>query len=352
MRRTACLFAAALACHGSGPPASSFGTLPATAGPADDSGTTETTGTTGHVPEDSTAAPASATAGTTLVLDVGSPDAGVHAPGCRGKIDFLFVIERFGNMEVIQDKLVAALPKFVATIESRFAGFDYQIMVVDTEPDWGNYDCNLDCSPQGCTVPDYPCDLMDTLTECDWTIGAGTVFNAGHGTLNKPCPIAGGRRYLVKGQPDLAGTFECIARVGLNGGTQVGEALTSAVTLARPGECNAGFIRDDALLFVSMIHYTVDWQSTGTPEDWAEAVLDAKHGDPNAVVMFDLGPLSGLGWTDLDSCAASFDNSELCEMLQYFPYRLLKDHAIPDYGIAFDEAAALVDTACASFIPR
>jgi hypothetical protein len=56
--------------------------------------------------------------------------------GCKGKIDFLFVISRAWVMGPSQDKLVAAAPDFIATIQDQFDDFDLHIMVVDSEERW------------------------------------------------------------------------------------------------------------------------------------------------------------------------------------------------------------------------
>jgi hypothetical protein len=76
-------------------------------------------------------------------------------------------------------------------------------------------------------VPDYPCDLLHLVTDCDRTIGAGNVFAAGGNASNKPCKIAGGRRYLTKEQPNLAETFSCVAKLGHSGYDLMGEALSA-----------------------------------------------------------------------------------------------------------------------------
>ena len=110
----------------------------------------------------------------------------------------------------IQDQLLAAFPAFIDTIESKFVDFDYHIMVVDGDDTWGLSTCDEKC-PEQC-VPDYPCDY--TPTTCDTTMGAGVVFPAAYGATNALCPIAGGRRYMAKGQMDLKGTFSCVARLG------------------------------------------------------------------------------------------------------------------------------------------
>ncbi|MFY0531674.1 hypothetical protein [Nannocystis pusilla] len=77
---------------------------------------------------------------TTMLYDVGTDvDLGDPKPvGCKGKIDFLFVISRYGGMEYFQAQLLDAFPKFIDTIEAKFADFDYHIMVVDGGQEWGS----------------------------------------------------------------------------------------------------------------------------------------------------------------------------------------------------------------------
>jgi hypothetical protein len=158
-------------------------------------------------------------------------------------------------------------------------------MVVTGDDWWGSPACNESCPDLSCKVgdsccewgdadkvgkpccdsPDYPCDKQDLVTTCDWLWGAGEVFPAGSGgASNKPCPVEGGRRYLVKGQTDLKGTFECIAKVGSSGWGALGQALAAAVqhNLNGPGGCNGGFLRDDALLMVTFIATNPDVPGT------------------------------------------------------------------------------------------
>jgi hypothetical protein len=298
----------------------------------------------------------------------GMPDFGDDSPvGCRGKIDLLFVISRQANMQYRQAQLAAAFPQFIETIKSKFADFDYHIMVVTGDDGWGNDFCTDLCATPGCTVgqpccdwndpdqqgapccpePDYPCQQLDLVTACDRMWGAGEVFPAGSdGEANKPCPIDGGRRYLVKGQSNLDETFKCIATVGASGWDSLGQALVAAVqdgdpALNKLGSCNPGFLREDALLMVTFIATNPDEDSAGTPEGWAQAVTEAKHGDDKSVVMFSIF-FSEASWEPWDRIGT---------LVQMFPYHHLEDVWAPDYGPAFVKAASLVETACAGFTP-
>ena len=297
------------------------------------------------------------------------PDLGDGKPvGCQGKIDLLFVISRTGLMEGRQTQLVNAFPKFIETIESKFDDFDYHIMVIDGDDEWGSYHCTNDCPVLDCKIgdkcceinteppekfgepccgvpDDYPCGYLDVLPDCETTIGAGTLFPAGDYASNKLCPIDGGRRYMVKGQPDLADTFDCVGKIGANGRGKLGEALTAAMqeNMNGPGRCNDGFLREDALLMVTFIQVNPDAGGSGTysdgyAEDWAKAVLDAKHGDPKSVVML---TFANPDWEPYD---------EIWKMAKMFPYMKVDRADVDDYSPAFAEAAALVETACAGYV--
>ncbi len=299
--------------------------------------------------------------------DLGSmPDFGDGSPvGCKGKIDFLFVISRSANMQYRQEQLAVAFPDFIATIQAKFEDFDYHIMVVTGDDGWGNLSCDEVCPNLACKVgepccgwyhqdkkgtpccsaPDYPCQELDLVSQCDRTWGAGEVFPAGvSGEANKPCPIDGGRRYLVKGQSDLEQTFACIATVGASGYDLLGQALTAAMqsNINDPGGCNGGFLRKDALLMVTMISTNGDVKnkdSKGTPAEWAEAVVDAKRGDEKSVVMLNIGYF------------ACDDSDRLCQLTKLFPFHHLESVLVDNYGPAFVKAANLVETACAGFVP-
>jgi hypothetical protein len=294
------------------------------------------------------------------------PDFGDGKPiGCKGKIDFLFVISRALNMSYRQEQLTLAFPQFIAAIQSKFADFDYHIMVVTGDEGWGNEMCTELCPTLACKVgepccswfdpdwkgkpccdlPEYPCQDLDLVTQCDRTWGAGEVFPAGRDTQNKPCPIDGGRRYLVKGQTNLEETFECIAKVGNAGWDALGQALTAVMqsNINDPGGCNPGFLRKDALLMVTFISggYDEVSDSKGTPAEWAQAVRDAKHGDDKSVVMLSI----------LSTEAQWVPDDRIGTLVEMFPFHHLEDVNAADYGPAFLEAASLVETACAGFTP-
>ncbi len=305
------------------------------------------TGTSTTTGESSSPSSGSESTSTTLILDIGSAaDLGDGKPaGCKGKIDFLFVISRYAGMGYFQAQLLDAFPQFIATIATKFSDFDYHIIIVDGDPYWGTDGCDLDCPVQ--CVPGYPCGHMPNT--CDTTMGAGVMYPAGPDAPNKVCPIDGGRRYMIKSQTNLEQTFACAAQVGSGGLAAIGEALMLAVQpeINAPGGCNAGFLRDDALLMVTLISNTYDEEGgisshIGTPATWMGAVREAKHGDLESVVVLGILGTEGPGCDKKD---------RLCQMLELFPFTINRNIADDDYGPFFEEATDLVATACEQFIP-
>lgn len=303
----------------------------------------------------------SSSGGTTVRLDVGDgSDGGTSQPaGCKGKIDFLFVVSRapqmgepYENYGSIHDRLLASAPEFLATIKEKFADFDVHVLVTKGDNHWGSPYCDDECPgpftewcPPGA---DYPCEMIGKLPACEQTWGAGVVFNAGPLALNKPCGVPDGQRYITGDQDNFDEAFACMMQVGVSGYYLVLQALAAAVSpqVTGPGGCNEGFLRDDALLvitFVTNMIYDVD--SKGTPEEWAQTVLDAKGGDASSVVMLYIGAYS------LEWCEMQKDN-HACDFIEYFPYRMVTFALEPTYGPAFDAATDLVAEACAGFIPQ
>jgi len=84
-----------------------------------------------------------------------------------------------------------------------------------------------------------------------------------------------------------------------------------------------------------------DTWSKGTPESWAEAVLAAKHGDPNSVVML-----------SIYDPQCTWPEDRICKLVKEFPYYWIGDINADDLSPDFAKATELVDVACANFIPQ
>ncbi|MBA3548111.1 MAG: hypothetical protein H0T76_16640 [Nannocystis sp.] len=291
----------------------------------------------------------------------GEPDFGDGKPvGCKGKIDFLFLISRFGNMHTEQKQLLASFPGFIDTIKTMFPEFDTHIMVANpdgTWPGWAceKYLCKNDAPYCGENGKNYVCGptSYELATDCDEVLGAGLLFNAGPYATNAPCALAGGRRYITREEPNALAAFECIATVGTYGPVPpTGDALIAALSpYLSVGECNKGFLRDDALLFITFISDSEDIKSKTTPADWYQAIVKAKHGDPGAVVtllvtpQFMPDPPAG--------CTTDGDHeNKLRDLITMFPYHVEGDTCALDYAPYFATAAKLVGEACATFVPQ
>ena len=323
-----------------------------TSGPAD--GTADSAADTA----DSTADTAEGGPGGGIKLDVGVPedtegaDDGSSAEGCE-KVDFLFVIDNSGSMGDNQDSLIASFPGFISSIQNTLTeAQDYHIMVVDTDAQWGGQ-CGILCPAFGfCPdIPAYPCGIVPEA--CDATLGAGVVHTMASDAPSVPCNFSTGARYMDSTEPDLTSAFQCAAKVGSDGdgserpmGAMVG-ALSNE--LAQPGSCNEGFVREDAILVVTIITDEEDDDSNGLPAGWYANVIASKAGDPNAIVM--LGLIN-----DNDAAAPvcpveSQDPAKIREFVDMFPNRIRGSVCAASYNEFFQQAVDLIDTTCDEFIP-
>ena len=102
-------------------------------------------------------------------------------------------------------------------------------------------------------------DPVVETDECDESFGAGNLIKVNYGPPDvygysnaegeERCELGEGRRFLRSSDPDFLEKFECIAGVGTLG-TGRERPITSAVHALREEKelCNAGFLRDDAIL--------------------------------------------------------------------------------------------------------
>ena len=271
------------------------------------------------------------------IFDVGLPDGGAPAEGCRN-VDFLFVIDNSGSMSAQQMRLLDSFPGFIEAIQSSLVDVDsYHVGVMTSDAYYAN---EAGCNQLGALV---------TQTEFG------------------PCgPFAEGRRFITE-QDDLATAFQCIGQVGVSGsGFELPvSALVAGVQppLMAPGGCNEGFIRDDAILVIVIV--TDDPPYPGTPDDadpplpdigvWHDPVLAAKLDNPEAVVVIGFIP-----WDDLTcvcpwccpglGCMAASPN--LIDFVESFGSQgVLASVCEPDYSPIFASTIDTINTTCAGFDP-
>lgn len=334
------------------------------------SGTTNSSGTTGTGTSTGSSggsgsgddSAASMPAESMDTFDVGTPpDFDLPPVGCQGKIDFLFVIESWYAMKDSQDKLQASFKTFTDMIGQEFAEFDYHIMVVDASgmplmPEKCSDDCYM-CI--GCTLPgcgdfggplDYPCDYVPSA--CDITKGAGVTATGNFDASNQPCVLFGGNRYIVKGEPDLEGTFKCIASLGQGPKTpapawMMMEALEPDML---DGGCNDGFLRDDALLAVIELTGTSDDGSPGTPQSWYDTLVAVKHGNEEAVVI--LAFSHDLDEPEPKCMADNWARAPQRDFVEAAAHGLWESICVDSYIPALTKTAEMILEQCAVFVPQ
>ncbi len=313
--------------------------------------------------------------------------------GCRG-IDFLFVVDNSGSMQDEQENLASSFPGFVDAMQEKVAELeagDFHIMVTDTDAipirNPGAY-CGLSCDD----VQDFcyadngsdlvPCafsqesgcmlkcreDLNDSCDagsckellgcdECGCNLGAGLLDDL----ESAPCGVAGGKRYIQDGQPNLHETFSCLAQVGTDGDgdERIAQATVTALSPEMLGNagCNSGFVRDDAILVVTLITDEEDSfhgeGSAGDPPDWYDAVLASKNGDEEAIVMLDL--LGDYGQPGAVCNDEGNGNGEypprLHEFIESFPRHVTGSVCEPNYAGFFEQAVDLIKDTCEVYVP-
>jgi len=283
------------------------------------------------------------------VWDMGMPDFGPTQPvGCAGKIDFLFVVSSGGTMKSSQEELVASLPGFMDAIQAQLPDFDYHILSANTAPGWGLKDCSVcteGCDPQG--EPPY---CSAAVTACDKKVGAGVIFPVGLYASNRLCDIDSGLRYITTEQQNLDEVFACTAQVGIYGSAITAEAMVAALQpeINDPKKdyaCNSGFLREDALLVVTIIQDNYDEDSLGTVKEWIEALRAAKNYDDDAFALLLLTTDVDVGYQQL--CYPNLFDQEknrLRLLAEGVEHSFIGSICLPDYGPFFAEhVGALVD---------
>ncbi len=269
--------------------------------------------------------------------------------GCE-KVDFVFVIDSSLSMEDEQGNLINSFPGFIHAIEDELDVDDFHLMVVDAGD------------------PDGP--------GCDGTLGVGQVESAD----GMDCGLSGDARYATQTQSDLVDAFTCMASRGIDGSLneQTMQALVNAIgPLNEPGECNEGFLRDDAILVVTLITdeeddpddrsggplngecapIDDDENSDGDPQAWHDAVLAAKGGNADAIVVLGLigdcdedGMCPGFAFGP-DGITGAEPAPRVREFVQSFPRGSIGPVCAPDYAPFFTAAVGAIQSACEDFMP-
>jgi hypothetical protein len=280
----------------------------------------------------------------------GGPGGDDEGEGCEG-LDFLFVIDNSGSMEDNQLNLINSFPGFMQTLREKVgeSGENFHLMVTDTDATGG---CVEFCEAFGGGGGSATCNGVDCSQipappagdPCETTLGAGRVTSK----VFEDCGLASGARFMDQTQPDLEQTFACVAEVGIlgNGGEQPIGSLNAALSdqLNQPGQCNEGFLRDDAVLVVTIITDEEEEEAPGDPMGWHASVLATKGGNETAIVM--------LGLLTLPGCPEE-EAPLLRQFVEAFGDRgVVGSVCEPDYSPFFEEATAVIEFACEEFDPQ
>jgi hypothetical protein len=284
-------------------------------------------------------------------LDVGA-GTGMNSGGddmltCQ-KVDLLFVIDGSGSMADEQNSLISAFPGFIDTMRTQLdQNVGYNIGVIRTDPN------DISCVP----------NRYGVLVTRNYTAGSS----------NDTCtPYASGFRYMTQ-DDNLNEKFPCAAMVGVGGDGDERPMQSIIGALSSPnidaGECNEGFLRDDALLVLVIITDEEDDHETekeacgmtpspgsdGEPEDWFDAIVAAKGGiEGNIVVLSLVGPGAPDPCPPLDKCNGGIDGAEQTPRLIAFTWMFTHGHVGPvcgDYDPFFQDAVADIVQACEDFEP-
>ena len=157
-------------------------------------------------------------------------------PEACAKMDIVFVVDNSASMDDEQANLAANFPKFYDVLQNyqtdSGALLDYRIAVTTTGT---RARATLDPASGPIPIP-IPIPPIPQNQDGD------------NGEFRQECGMS--RRWLERDDPDVEGTFACVARVG-TGGPSI-EMQLYATKLAFSEQIdngnNAGFLRDDALL--------------------------------------------------------------------------------------------------------
>lgn len=282
----------------------------------------------------------------------GSAEEG-EGEGCE-KVDFVFIIDSSPSMADEQVALLASFPGFINAIEQDLMLNDFHVMVIDA----------------GATAG----------AGCESTLGAGRVTSS----TGQDCGLVGGNRYATQDQPDLSAAFSCMGNRGANGpgNEQTMDSLLAGIgPLSGGGQCNDGFVRDDAVLVVTIVSdeeddpsdivpipsldgtcepADTDTNSAGNPMSWYDDIVAIKNGDSKAAVVLSLigdcdstGNCGGIVFDALNPTATT--GAEPAPRLRQFTnlweFGSVGPVCAPDYTPFFEEAVSVIGSACDDFKP-
>ena len=162
--------------------------------------------------------------------------------------------------------------------------------------------------------------------------------------LGSACgPYVGDRNFMTQ-DDDLDAAFRCAAQVG-TGGSGAEQSLGAAIAALTPplvdaGQCNADFLRQDALLVLVIL---TDEDAEMDPLFAAQAIVDAKRGRFDDVVVV---LLANTPEGDCPHGTGAKTAYGLSSFASAFQHAFVGPICAEDYGDVFRDAVEHVSSAC------
>lgn len=281
----------------------------------------------------------------------GGPTADAHMPQYCDKMDLVFVIDNSDSMEEEQANLIANFPGFIQVLDQfdtmvEGRDLDYRVAVTTTSRQFS-----------------YKLMLQSPPIEVDMDEEGDS------GAFRQPEACAMTRPWIERGDSDVAGTFACVANVGVGGSRfEMPLYMTELALSARVVDgVNDGFLREDALLGVVILTDADDCSRSdeGFTVTNVDSVCYAPNLNTPAGTVTFLDDLKGSRkrWASAviagpgpGDCTSDLSNAENAVRLQDF-VAVTGDNAVfssicqDDLAGALSEALATFSAACESFDP-
>jgi hypothetical protein len=262
------------------------------------------------------------------------------ATGCQS-IDVLFVIDNSGSMGEEQTNLATNFPGFISVLEA--SGLDYRVAVTTTGR---NYSYTMNLPPIG---------------QIPMNIDGGD-----NGAMLKPAACNMTKRWIEKTDPDVAGTFSCLANVGTGGPSDEMplSAMRDAFEERMTDGTNTGFHRPDALLGIVFLTDEEDCSyETSVSLGIGQALCDSQMTPVDQYVQFLDGfagnrtrwAAAAIAGPGPGACSSTFGNADEATRLKSFVQQTGANATMSsicdgDLSIGLAQALAVFQSACGGIL--
>jgi hypothetical protein len=272
----------------------------------------------------------SSSSGDPPIFDVGIGGSTGELAPCL-KVDVILAVDASSSMDGVIQDLQASFNGWVGSLLANVGDGgieDFQLAVID-----------------GCDLSPYYHDTHDA---------------------NGACAFSTGANYMVSSSPTLGAEFTCVGDTQVSNFGAIADACSgdeddespagaaaAAVTFPAAMNENAGFLRDDAVLFVIAVTNEDEGGSPSfiNPQALHDALVAAKGGEVNNVVFLGIaGSELCLAYGAITAPAPQME--ALAGLFAADNRGVFYDLCSENVGPAFDMAIELVDSACDNFVPE